>query len=230
MAERGLAPRDPSALGETIPDADLETCSHRHEILAAVIEADRGRPLPIVTLYHWQPPTVRLKCRVMLSPDVLPTIKGFTALDTYFLPKSLDRDISETFSALLTATPPSGPEITPQLLSDLIAQLPITDQGDFVQFFSFSVFSNSPNEVLADGLLPIWKWAKPNSSYNCKRGFWETNLHQALEHVEWTAGKDLILLIIGVSEQTFQTLQTIADRRTTGLASIMRLETLGYDL
>lgn len=87
------------------------------------------------------------------------------------------------------------------------------DQGTFVQFFSFPVFSNSPNEVSTDGLLPMWKWVKPNSIYS-KRGFWEAELHEALEHGEWNAGKDLILLTRGVSEQT---LQTIGDCKITSL-------------
>ena len=86
-------------------------------------------------------------------------------------------------------------------------------QGNFLQFVSFPVFGNSPNEILRDGLLPAWKWVKPDRIYR-KTGFWEAELHNALEDGKWNGGKDLILLMRAVSEQTLQII-TAGGRKIT---------------
>ncbi|KAK4236583.1 hypothetical protein C8A03DRAFT_45452 [Achaetomium macrosporum] len=195
---------------------DLATCSHRHEILATAVEADQGCPVP-VTLYHWSPPTVRAKITLVMSPDVLSAIKGFSSLGTFFLPGHFD--ISKTLSELLEAAPtlPSQ-EPTPQLFTDLISQLAMPDQGSLLRFFSFPVFSNSRTEIFSDGLLPVWKWVKLDSIYR-KRGFWEAGLNKAIEDGEWNGGKNLVLLVRGVSEQTRQTI-VAGERKYTSFETV----------
>ena len=47
----------------------------------------------------------------------------------------------------------------------------------------------------------MWKWIKPESSYGVTSGFWETDLERAITDGEWRAGKELQLLVRGVSEQ-----------------------------
>lgn len=190
---------------QPIQNHDLTTCCHRHQILASATEADPGSAVP-VTLYHWCHPTACAKMTAALPPDALHAIKGFASLGTFFLPG--DFDISKTPPELLTATatataPAPSPEPTAQLLADLIAQLAVPEQGDFVRFFSFSVFSDSSTEIFGDGLRPVFKWAKPDGVYR-KSGFWEAELLTAVEDGEWTGGKDLILLVNGVSEDTLQ--------------------------
>lgn len=153
-----------------------------------------------MTLYHWSPLAIHKKTIVFVSQDNLQIIKGITPLGTFFL--SDDLDISTMLSESLTTTP-SNPDPTPQLLTDLIARIPTPDSGSFIQFFSFPVFSNIPTDILGDNLLPIWKWAKPESVYR-KTGFWEPELGHALEDGEWNGGKGLTLLSRLVSEEVMQ--------------------------
>lgn len=39
-----------------------------------------------------------------------------------------------------------------------------------------------------------------------KAGFWEADLHKAVEDGEWNSGKNLTILMAGVSEKTRQTI------------------------
>jgi len=82
-------------------------------------------------------------------------------------------------------------------------QFVIPEQAErhLVHFFYFPVFGNSLDHILSDGAFPAWKWVKPHGTYR-KMGFWETELHEALEDGEWNGGKDLVLLLMEVSEQT----------------------------
>jgi hypothetical protein len=75
-----------------------------------------------------------------------------------------------------------------------------------LRFFSFPLYSDSPQQVLGKGLCPIWKWAKPESIYR-KTGSWETSLHEALDNGEWNGGRNLLLLIRGVSEEKLKAME-----------------------
>jgi hypothetical protein len=70
-----------------------------------------------------------------------------------------------------------------------------------VEFFSIEVLGESPKELLPDGLVPVWKWVKPTSSYDRKMGFWEVDLDKALVDGEWNAGRELLVLVKGVEEE-----------------------------
>lgn len=135
-----------------------------------------------------------------MSPSALPVIKNFTSLGTFFLSDEID--ISQPLSDLLTATAPS-PQPTSQLLTDVVARLPQPKRGTFLQFSSFPVFGDIPDHVSIHELLPVWKWIKPGSPYRTT-GFWEAELDKVLEDGEWNAGKELVLLVRGVSEEKLQ--------------------------
>ena len=142
-----------------------------------------------------------------MSPGGLSAIKGFTPLGAFLVADYLN--MSETLSQLLAKNLPEhglGLDPTPQLLADLVAQLPEpVDRGELLQFFSFPVFGNSPDRVLSDGPRPAWTWSKPGSAYR-KAGSWGADLDKVLEDGEWSAGKDLLLLVKGVSDQAGGTL------------------------
>lgn len=192
-------------MGEAPPDYELSTFSYQHTILAvaAVVEADQDA-VP-VTLYRWYPPAISASTSVVLPLAMLLTISGFAPLGTFFVPDNLD--ISSALSQLLTAAPPPTQHLDGQLLASLMAQLcivPGRGGGTFRQFFSFPVFSNRPDLYFSDdGLLPAWKWVKPDGEYR-KKGFWEAELREALQDGERTGGRGLMVLMGGVSEQTLQ--------------------------
>jgi hypothetical protein len=142
-------------------------------------------------------------------------VTGFTYLGTFFLGDELD--ISGTLSQLLT-TRAGNRELTPQLLTNLMAELVIPGQGSSMRFFSFPVLSVNSNHVFGDSLLPVWKWVKPDSIY-CKTGFWEADLSKALDDGEWNGGKDLVLLTGGVTEETLQII-VAGNRKFTSFGSL----------
>ncbi|KAB5580294.1 hypothetical protein GE09DRAFT_1081631 [Coniochaeta sp. 2T2.1] len=84
--------------------------------------------------------------------------------------------------------------------------IPVPGQGTTpMQFFSFPVFSADPcHAPIRDDLVPVWKWAKPNSVYWVKMGFWEADLSKVLDHGEWNGGRDLRLLTGRVMEEALQ--------------------------
>ncbi|KAK3292177.1 uncharacterized protein B0H64DRAFT_419530 [Chaetomium fimeti] len=176
------------------PDPDLETCSHRHDILAVGVEADADFPVPM-TLYRWCPPAVRTITRVVLSPRLLSMVGGFTPLGG------------------------GNPEPTPQIVADLMAEMVEPKQGAFMRFFSFPVLSNEPSRILADGFFPVWKWVKPESIYR-RGGLWEPDLSSVLGHGEWDAGKGLVILAVGVKEEAWQFI-VAGDRKFPTLGGLL---------
>jgi hypothetical protein len=213
---------------ELPPGYDLSTCTYRHDILASAVDPGHDRPVP-VRLYHWRPPTVCPLTTVFLSPAALSTIKGFTSLGTFFLADDLlhtPNTLSDLLAAALAAHPSSSPAPTPtlhQVLTDVIAQLAMPDEGGgtFVRFFSFPVFTPSPDQLLGDDdLRPVWKWAKPDSRYDRKAGFWEAELGDALEDGEWSGGRGLMVLVRGVSEEMRRVIAR-GDRRFGSLGGVL---------
>ena len=133
-------------------------------------------------------------------------MKECVSLGTFFVGDDLD--VSEIFTRLLTERVESLESLTPQGLADLIAagEVSVPAKGAFMRFFSFPVFSNdpSPSVVSGEGEFRVWKWVKRESIYR-KRGVWEPDLHKVLDHGEWNAGKDLVILLAGVAEEAWQT-------------------------
>jgi hypothetical protein len=138
-------------------------------------------------------------------------VKGFTPLGTFFLGDYFD--LSGTFTELLTERG-GNPEPTPQVVADLMAEIVEPTQGAFMQFFSFPVFSNEPSRVLADGRFPVWKWVKPQSIYRTN-SLWEADLSQVLDQGEWNGGKDLMILVVGVTEEILEIIGTGVRKFTT---------------
>ncbi|KAL2194517.1 hypothetical protein P885DRAFT_62993 [Corynascus similis CBS 632.67] len=116
--------------------------------------------------------------------------------------------------------PPSNSEPTAQLFSALVSQLPAPNRGTRMQFVTFPVVGDSSDQVIGEGCFPVWRWVKPESVYPRKRGVWETKLHKALDDGEWNAGKDLTLLVRGVSEHGLQAVER-AGYTTASLDSII---------
>lgn len=74
--------------------------------------------------------------------------------------------------------------------------------------FAIPVLSDSEDTLLTGGPVPVWKWAKPGSIYGRTTGFWETEMERAIVDGEWDAGKELRLLVRGVSEGRREELRT----------------------
>lgn len=184
------------------PDYELSGFSHHHTILAtAPVEADQSGSV-LIKLDHWHPPTVRKLTSVRLAPSTLSGLKDSVSLGTFSVP--VDVDISNVFSALLKSLS-SLTDRDANLVRELNAMAGSEREEIQTQFFTFPILGNAPDPVLGPNLVPVWKWVKPDSMYR-KAGFWEGDLHKALEDGEWNGGRKLTVLMAGVSEKTRQTI------------------------
>jgi hypothetical protein len=128
-------------------------------------------------------------------------VRNFRELGTFILPTGIEpSDVHQCLTSLITESPTvsSDPEIIPHIVAHL-SSLP-QNKGLSVQLFSIPVFGSSAEELLAGEPIPRWKWAKPTSVYGQKSGSWEVELGKAIEDGEWSAGKDLQILVKGVPE------------------------------
>jgi hypothetical protein len=174
-------------------------------MIATAVEVDDESDFGLMTIYHWHPPKVSAKATVMLSPALLRNINGFASLGTFFLSEDVDTPtmLSDLLATQQLGDPGQCQRPTTELLTTLISRLPVPDpdEGRMVHFVSFHVLNDNPHDVAitGDGLVPVWKWVKPDGTYR-KAGFWEAHLAEALEDGEWNAGKNLHLLVRGVAE------------------------------
>lgn len=198
---------DPPA--EPPPDYEMSTFTHHHAILAtAPVEANQSSSV-LVELHYWHPPTVRKLGNARLPPNTLSGLTDSVSLGT--IPVPVDVDISNVLSGLLktsSSLTDRNANLNPQTLANLVRELNAGSESEDSaqrQFFAFPILANVPDLVLNPNLFPVWKWVKPDSMYR-KAGFWEGDLHKALEDGEWNGGKNLTILMAAVSEKTQQTI------------------------
>ncbi|OAA56327.1 hypothetical protein SPI_07938 [Niveomyces insectorum RCEF 264] len=223
MAEedRNAAPTEHVALAApTVEDLtleDLKTYTHQHEIVAYVPVAEAAQ-LPsqpmTVTLLDWRhanpsQPMATVTLPLIEPSSALTVVRGFSDLGTIDVP--LGADGSAMAAAFLTARQkyiPTDEREDGIPLRELVRQLSatVTDDRRPVQLWTFSVYSEGVEDVFGNGRVPVWKWVKPTGSYGPLRGFWETDLAKALEDGAWRGGKELMLLVAGVSEERRQAL------------------------
>lgn len=143
-----------------------------------------------------------------LSIDRFQHVRNFQELGTFTLPTKIETsDVHQCLTSLITESPAvsSDPEIIPRIVAHL-SSLP-QNKGLSVQLFSIPVFGNSVEGLLTGGPIPVWKWAKPASVYGRKTGSWEIELGKAIEDGEWTAGKELQILVKGIPEENAEYLR-----------------------
>lgn len=204
-----------------LKDSDLTTNCHTHQLLITIVDTDS--PSSLSLLHHWQlAHTQSSSARAILtklSPSTLPLIRGFRDLGTHQLPVAQASDVVERhsyLSSLVTAdrsdqeNPLASNEA--ELISRLVERLhrepAPQSQGVSIRMFAIPVLSDSTETLLTGGPAPVWKWAKPESTYGRITGFWETDMERAIKDGEWNAGKELHLLVQGVSEERREELRT----------------------
>lgn len=191
------------------PDYELSIFSYRHTILATgPVETNRSDSV-LFELHHWHPLMVRKLTSARLPLSTLSGLKDSVSLGTFSVP--VDVDIPRVLSGLLESSSSNTHRDLnlnpPQTLSDLVRELNEGSESEEMQrqFFTFPILSNAPDPILGPNLFPVWKWVKRDSMYR-KAGFWEADLHKAVEDGEWNSGKNLTILMAGVSKKTRQTI------------------------
>lgn len=152
-----------------------------------------------------------------LDPSSALHIRGYRDLGTFTLPvTNNDTAAAELrfFSSLVDDVSYEG-----EPSSEIMARLSTarhrtsTHAGPSVQVFAFPVQSGTADGLVSDRTQkPVWKWSKPNSYYYSKTGFWEVEIDRAVEDGEWRAGRELQLLVRGVSTEKLEALKNPGHR------------------
>ena len=100
-------------------------------------------------------------------------------------------------------------------VSKLVARLRDENIGDddhgggngghsvLAHILSFTVLGDESGELVPEGHMLLWKWAKPQSQYR-KTGFWGHSLTQVLVDAEWNTGKGVTIYVKPVEEEEYE--------------------------
>ena len=144
-----------------------------------------------------------------LSLNNLKSIRGFQDLGTWQIPVAKAADVAERHNYLSSLVADRNKQEPPvsnetEIVSRIMDRLHRTSapaDSVSVRLFTISVLGDGTETLFTGGPAPVWKWAKPESAYDLKSGFWETELDRAIMDGEWAAGGALLLLVQGVSEK-----------------------------
>lgn len=181
--------------------------SYPHTLLVSVTNAIDGPST--TTFHHWtaQFAPASIYIYTQLDIDSLKYVRDFRELGTFTLPIATYADIHKHLTSMITESSEilSELEVIPYILAKLTGSP--THQGLPVRLFSIPVFSDNPEALLINGQIPVWNWTKPTSPYSQKAGLWEVEIKKAILDGEWSAGKELTILVKGVSEDEAEDLR-----------------------
>lgn len=177
-------------------------------MLISVVKSVDGFGATVI--HYWTAPSLTTSITIYskLGIDSFQYVRNFRELGTFTLPTVIETsDVHQCLTSLITESPTvsSDPEIIPRIVAQLSSLS--QNKGLSVQLLSIPVFGSSAEELLTSGSIPVWKWAKPGNLYGRKTGSWEIELGKAIEDGEWTAGKELQILVKGVSEENAEDLR-----------------------
>lgn len=89
------------------------------------------------------------------------------------------------------------------MVSRLVAGLQRAEEGMEFHISSIRVLGEEGGDLVPEGYRLLWKWAKPQSLYQ-KSGSWNHSLTQVIEDAEWTAGKEISILVKSVDEDEYE--------------------------
>ena len=153
------------------------------------------------------------------KPEIFTAVQGFRDCGNFTLPRETGPDhlqqrvhdelSSRLREAIRTAVP--GPENVDSVVSmNLNQEDTDSDNNDAltVHIYKIHVFTKNADALSGSEETPLlFKWAKPQSIYDRKSGFWEPGLLDVLDDGTFNAGKELKVLVRGVSVQQMETLR-----------------------
>ncbi|KFY34616.1 hypothetical protein V494_06618 [Pseudogymnoascus sp. VKM F-4513 (FW-928)] len=184
-------------------DPDPAAFTYPHVMLISVIKSVDGLGATMVHYWTARSPSTSVTIYSQLGINSFQHVGDFRELGTFTLPSGVEAsDVHQCLTSLISECPTisSDEELIPSIITQL-SSLP-QNKGLSVQLFSMPVFGSSAEGLLPGGPIPTWKWSKPASLYGQKTGSWEIELGKAIEDGEWTAGKDLQILVKGISEES----------------------------
>jgi hypothetical protein len=179
---------------EALRDPDMSTNIHVHTLMVTVVLSSLSD-----ARIHF--PGVAESIRIDHGSRLLQAVQGFQVIGRFDLPAANEDEAHDMLPkrAARLERPLKTIEEISAFVYDTANEERISNSCTVV-VFAIPVFCEAADIPLVDGLVPIWKWAKPKSVYPLKSGFWEADLSAALDHGEWNAGKDLCLLVRGALE------------------------------
>ncbi|KAB8078228.1 hypothetical protein BDV29DRAFT_152950 [Aspergillus leporis] len=181
-----------------IEDPDLKTHTHAHTLLISITQ-EGPHILPTV-LHYWN---LESSSAILtkLTRDQLQLIRGFRELGAFSTTAERVNDSLELHRYFTPIVAGKGNREAVDFVVSCLEKTSDTDAVDVVFHLStVEVFGPRPEGVLDGGPAPVWKWAKPESVYAVRSGFWEAEVESALRDGEWMGGKGLWLSVRGVSE------------------------------
>jgi hypothetical protein len=180
-------------------DPDLGAYSTHQDLVVAVyrqsVEAS-----PMATLLNWKasdlnavlPPTLSFALLSRVTIEQLRMLKSFRSYCTIPLPGATNQDRRTTNTVMSTSNL--------ERLNKAVRAVAVPPKPwHSLELVSIGVLTRSndkdPADLFAPNNRPLWKWAKPTSVYPRKTGSWDLSLAESLRDGEWSAGRDLSLLV-----------------------------------
>jgi len=134
-----------------------------------------------------------------LTTENFTYVYGFKELGEWTLGVKPDEDIHEALTALVKSSPKESDNVVTNLIDELKkVKKEEGEPGVSLHLYEISIFSQQEENPF-NKEESIWMWTKPNSNYAKKMGFWEKSLDVVVQKGEWVAGRDLKVLVKGVT-------------------------------
>ncbi|KAE8391915.1 hypothetical protein ETB97_002589 [Aspergillus alliaceus] len=175
-------PPDPAPVRITttnieLGDPDLKIHIHPHSLLVSITRKDH-QILPTV-LHYWDHDS-SIAILTKLTENQLQHIRGFQEVGTFSPPVE---EVSDSLALHRHFTPFVAGKGNREAVDFVVGRLEGVGDGIVgvtLQIFIISVFGVECGSLLRGGLAPVWKWAKPESVYYRKTGFWEAEVESAI--------------------------------------------------
>ncbi|KAI4657795.1 uncharacterized protein J4E78_006184 [Alternaria triticimaculans] len=201
----------PEPIGETPPEggyklhSDVTTLTRPYTFLVAVT------PKSSTIMRYGAPSSPSIQLHTQLTPAQIRLIQSHEDFGEVRVPVS-ELNLSNFLRNQIDLEASSQDTA---MVSKLVARLRDAKAGDeddggdegghsvLVHILSFTVLGGESGELVPEGRMFLWKWAKPHSQYR-KAGFWGHSLTQVLVDAEWNTGKDVTLYVKAVEEEEYE--------------------------
>lgn len=135
-----------------------------------------------------------------LTVEQLGYVSGFKELGGFVVHVGEQEDMHEALSALIEDSKAEG-DVVERLMEGLKKPKVEEDSPSVtIQLYTITILSHVETNPF-EKAESIWMWTKPNSNYAVKAGYWEKTLDSAVQAGEWAAGRELKVLVRGVSKE-----------------------------
>jgi hypothetical protein len=140
--------------------------------------------------------------------DLPRQVQGFRQVGSFHVPADYASDPHEYVSHILTTVADAShnsldmDNVLENSIKQLTSELPRQDDDGAMTLFTLPVYFDIPDAAAEDRL--VWKWAKPDSTYPRKTGYWEESLQDAITDADWNAGGGVMILARYVAETEWE--------------------------